>query len=184
MKARSNAHIPAHAHGRQTSISRLSYFCREHYLGSVGRVPAFSSVSSGRHCTAAVIQTHLFPLSPAPHPFHPTSCSIVGAFCLSVCVSPQHSHKVICFSTGSNHSARWKHLLAGWKEWLVWDHRAPLCPANLEVKRRAGVSNKVPPHSLYMPLHWKSSSATPYLLLTSLFSFSSPPFFFSQTEHP
>lgn len=51
------------ARSRQKSISRLSYFCSEHYLGSVGPVPVFSSVSSGRHWTAAVIQTHLFPLS-------------------------------------------------------------------------------------------------------------------------
>lgn len=54
------------------------------------------------------------------------------------------------------------------KAWLVWDREAPLCPANLEAKQRTGVSNKVPPHSLYMQLHWKSPSATPSLLLLSL----------------
>lgn len=120
LKARSDAHIPAHAHSRQKSISRLSYFCREHYLGSVGRVPAFSSVSSGRHCTA-VIQTHLFPLSPAPHPFHPTSCSIVGAFCLSVCAFLLTTHtRLFVFPLGRTtvpgESIHWQDEKSGWCE--------------------------------------------------------------------
>lgn len=108
---------------RQKSISRLSYFCSEHYLGSVGPVPVFSSVSSGRHWTAAVIQTHHFPLS------HPLLTPVL--------LSP-YAHKVICFSTGSKprsvpgESIHWQDEKSRGPGRIT---RPPLCPANLEVRR-------------------------------------------------
>lgn len=100
------AYPHTYIHSRQKSISRLGYFCREPCLGSVGRVPAFSSVSSGRHCTATVIQTHLFPPSPAPHPFYATPWShcqrsLSFSVSLSLSVFLLHTQEVICFSTGS-----------------------------------------------------------------------------------
>lgn len=78
-------------------------------------MPVFSSVSSGRHSS----RSHCYTNSPSLH-------------CERACVP--YTHKVICFSSGSNHSARWKHLLAGperGEECVARcaDHEAPTLPS-------------------------------------------------------
>lgn len=107
-------------------------------------------------------------LSPTPHPFH---LALLSLHSVSECEPHPHT-RLFVFPSGRTtvpgESIYWQDKESGWCE-ITRPHSTQL---NLEVKRRAGVSNKVPPHSLYMQLHWKSPSATPSLLpsLTVFFS--------------
>lgn len=152
MKPCSNAHM----HTQQTKVNTKAVLFLERALfRKCGLGASILLSSSGRHCTAVVIQTHLFPPSPSPHPSHLTSCFIVSAPpSLALPLSLLHTHtRLFVFPLGRT-------TVPG--ESIYWQDKKdgrcaitgpPLCPANLEVKRRAGVSNKVPPHSLYMQLH-------------------------------
>lgn len=88
-----------HIHNRQKSISRLSYFCREHYLGSAGKVPVFSSVSSGCHCSytnsplSSLARSSPFP----PNPLFHCHCSLALSLCCSYIHTHTHTHQGYLF---------------------------------------------------------------------------------------
>lgn len=111
-----------HIHNRQKSISRLSYFCREHYLGSAGKVPVFSSVSSGCHCSytnsplSSLARSSPFP----PNPLFHCHCSLALSLCCSYIHTHTHTPRLFVFPLGrttvAGESIYWQDKESGWCE--------------------------------------------------------------------